>query len=132
MNVAGTGMRVVVATRPVDFRKGHDGLAAVVEHELGLDPYSGVAVVFRPKRLDRMKVLWWDGTGLVLATKRLEQGRFAWPVVRDGVMQLPATPSRHRPRASGTASERRWRPPSNRSGRPTRKCSAGSRPPPFS
>ena len=61
MNVAGTGMRVVVATRPVDFRKGHDGLAAVVEHELGLDPYSGVAVVFRPKRMDRMKVLWWDG-----------------------------------------------------------------------
>ena len=88
MNVAGTGMRVVVATRPVDFRKGHDGLAAVVEHELGLDPYSGVAVVFRPKRLDRMKVLWWDGTGLVLASKRLEQGRFAWPVVRDGVMRL--------------------------------------------
>ena len=56
MNVAGTGMRVVVATHPVDFRKGHDGLAAVVEHELGLDPYSGVAVVFRPKRMDRMKV----------------------------------------------------------------------------
>ena len=79
MNVAGTGMRVVVAKRPVDFRKGHDGLAAVVEHELGLDPYSGVAVVFRPKRMDRMKVLWWDGTGLVLATKRLEQGRFACP-----------------------------------------------------
>ena len=51
MNVAGPGMRVVVATRPVDFRKGHDGLAAVVEHELGLDPYSGVAVVFRPKRM---------------------------------------------------------------------------------
>ena len=88
MNVAGPRMRVVVATRPVDFRKGHDGLAAVVEHELGLDPYCGVAVVFRPKRLDRMKVLWWDGTGLVLATKRLEQGGFAWPAVRDGVMRL--------------------------------------------
>ena len=73
MNVAGTRMRVVVATRAVDFRKGHDGLAAVV---------------FRPKRLDRMKVLWWDGTGLVLASKRLEQGRFAWPGVRDGVMRL--------------------------------------------
>ena len=56
-------MRVVVATRPVDFRKGHDGLAAVVEQELRLNPYSGVAVVFRPKRLDRMKVRWWDGTG---------------------------------------------------------------------
>ena len=47
-----------------------------------------MAVVFRPKRLDRMKVLWWDGTGLVLASKRLEQGGFAWPVVRDGVMRL--------------------------------------------
>ena len=57
MNVAGTGMRVVVATRPVAFRKGHDGLAAVVDHELGLDPYSRVVVLFRPRRLDRMKVL---------------------------------------------------------------------------
>ena len=81
-------MRVVVATRPVDFRKCHDGVAAVVEQELGLDPYSGVAVVFRSRRMDRMKVLWWDGTGLVLASKRLEQGRFAWPGVRDGVMRL--------------------------------------------
>ena len=86
MNVTATA--VVVATRAVDFRKGHDSLAAVVEHELGLDPYSGVAVVFRPKRADRVKVLWWDGTGLVLASKRLEQGRFAWPSVRDGVMRL--------------------------------------------
>ena len=103
MNVAGTGMRVVVATRPVDFRKGHDGLAAVVEHELGLDPYSGVAVVFRPKRLDRMKVLWWDGTGLVLASKRLEQGGFAWPVVRDGVMRLSRCAVRGPVRGAGLA-----------------------------
>ena len=62
MIVAGSGLKVVVATRPVDFRKGHDGLVAVVEHELGLDPYSGVVFVFRPKRLDRIKVLYWDGT----------------------------------------------------------------------
>ena len=73
------GTRIVVATRAVDFRKGHDGLAAVVHNELGLNPYSGVAYVFRAKRADRIKVLWWDGTGLVLAYKRLEQGRFAWP-----------------------------------------------------
>ena len=78
----------MVATRPVDFRKGHDGLAVVVEHELGLDPYSGIVFVFRSKRVDRVKVLWWDGTGLVLASKRLEQGRFAWPAVRDGVIRL--------------------------------------------
>ena len=88
MIVAGPGTAVVVATRPVDFRKGHDALAALVEHELGLDPYSGVVVVFRSQRADRVKVLWWDGTGLVLASKRLEQGRFAWPSVRDGVMRL--------------------------------------------
>jgi len=54
MIVAGSGLKVVVATRPVDFRKGHDGLVAVVEHELGLDPYSGIVVVFRPKRVDRV------------------------------------------------------------------------------
>ena len=60
----------------------------MVEHELGPDPYSGVAVVFRLRRADRIKVLWWDGTGLVLASKRLEQGRFAWPAVRDGVTRL--------------------------------------------
>ena len=82
------GARVVVATRAVDFRKGHDSLAAVVQNDLGLDPYSGVAFVFRSRRGDRLKVLWWDGTGLVLAYKRLEQGRFAWPGVHDGVMRL--------------------------------------------
>ena len=51
------GTRVVVATMPVDFRKGHDGLAAVMQEELGLDPYSGVACVFRSRSGDRIKVL---------------------------------------------------------------------------
>ena len=88
MIVPGSALRIVVATRPVDFRKGHDGLAAVAANELGLDPHSGVIVVFRPKRCDRIKILLWDGTGLVMAYKRLEQGRFAWPSVRDGVMRL--------------------------------------------
>jgi len=78
----------VVATKPVDFRKGHDGLAAVVQNELGLDPHSGIIVVFRAKRGDRIKVLLWDGSGLVMAYKRLEQGKFAWPGISDGVMRL--------------------------------------------
>ena len=82
------GQRILVASEPVDFRKGHDGLAAVVQNDLGLDPYSGVAYVFRAKRADRIKVLWFDGTGLVLAYKRLEQGHFAWPAVHNGVMRL--------------------------------------------
>ncbi|MBA3325945.1 MAG: IS66 family insertion sequence element accessory protein TnpB [Rhodobacteraceae bacterium] len=82
------GVRVYVATRPVDFRKGHDGLAAVVQETLGLDPFCGAIFVFRSKRADRVKVLAWDGTGLVLAHKRLEGAKFAWPKVADGTMRL--------------------------------------------
>ena len=67
MIIPTSGLRIVIALKPVDFRKGHDGLAAVVQNELGLDPYSGIVVVFRPKRADRVKILTWDGTGLVLA-----------------------------------------------------------------
>jgi transposase len=86
--IPGQSVKVVVATKPVDFRKGHDGLAAVVQKQLGLDPHSGVAVVFRSKRGDRIKVLYWDGSGIVLTYKRLEDGKFAWPAIRDGVMRL--------------------------------------------
>jgi transposase len=81
-------VRIVIATKPVDFRKGHDGLAALAERELGLDPHSGIIVVFRAKRGDRIKVLLWDGSGLVLCYRRLEQGKFAWPKVQGGVMRL--------------------------------------------
>ena len=88
MIVPGQRMPIVIATRPVDFRKGHDGLAAVVQNELGLDPHSGVTVVFRSRRGDRVKILVWDGTGLVLAYKRLERGGFVWPPVQDGVMRI--------------------------------------------
>jgi transposase len=88
MILPGQAVRVVIATKPVDFRKGHDGLTAVVEQQLGLDPHSGVVVVFRSKRGDRIKVLVWDGSGIVLTYKRLEQGKFAWPAVQDGVMRL--------------------------------------------
>jgi len=70
-------VRIVVATKPVDFRRGHDGLAATVQRELGLDPHSGVIVVFRAKRADRLEILVWDGSGLVLVYKRLEEGSFA-------------------------------------------------------
>ncbi|NOX72536.1 MAG: IS66 family insertion sequence element accessory protein TnpB [Alphaproteobacteria bacterium] len=81
-------MHACTAGQWVDFRKGHDGLAAVVQNELGLEPHSGIIVVFRAKRGDRIKVLLWDGSGLVMAYKRLEQGTFAWPGISDGVMRL--------------------------------------------
>jgi len=68
------GIRVLVATKPVDFRKGGDGLAALVREALGEDPFSGAIFVFRSKRADRIKILAWDGSGLVLFWKRLEHG----------------------------------------------------------
>lgn len=88
MIVAGQRLPIVIATKPVDFRRGHDGLAATVQNELGLDPHSGLTVVFRSKRGDRLKILVWDGTGLVLIYKRLEVSSFVWPKIQDGVMQL--------------------------------------------
>lgn len=88
MIIPGQRMPIVIATKPVDFRRGHDGLAATVQNELGLDPHSGLTVIFRSRRGDRVKILVWDGTGLVLIYKRLDAGRFAWPQVRDGVMRL--------------------------------------------
>ena len=86
--VAPTGARVLMATRPVDFRKGADSLAALVQTELRLHPFSGVVFVFRSKRADRVKLLYWDGTGLCLLSKRLEDGRFRWPRLQDGMMRL--------------------------------------------
>jgi transposase len=83
-------LKVYVATRPVDFRKGHDGLAAAVQEMIGRDPFSGAVFIFRLKRADRIKVLVWDRTGMVLIHKRLEGGKFVWPQVRDGVMRLSA------------------------------------------
>jgi transposase len=82
------GIRVLVATKPVDFRKGGDGLAAVVREALGEDPFSETIFVFRSKRADRLKNLAWDGSGLVLFWKRLEHGAFRWPPISDGMMRL--------------------------------------------
>ncbi|MEE9388339.1 MAG: IS66 family insertion sequence element accessory protein TnpB [Paracoccaceae bacterium] len=56
------GVQVFVATKPVDFRKGHDGLAALVQSHLQKKPFDGAVYVFRAKRADRLKMIWWDGT----------------------------------------------------------------------
>ena len=60
----GSDARVLIAARPVDFRKGADSLAALLKADLGADPFSGVVYVFRAKKADRVKLVWWDGTGL--------------------------------------------------------------------
>ena len=59
-------VRVMVATRPVDFRKGAEGLAALVREEMQADPFCGVVYVLRAKRADRVKLVFWDGTGVCL------------------------------------------------------------------
>ena len=88
MIVPPTNVRVLIATKPVDFRKGAMGLAAIVEAEFKADPFSGVIYVFRSKRADKIKLLFWDGTGVCLLIKRLEDAKFRWPRIEDGVMRL--------------------------------------------
>jgi transposase len=83
-------VRVMVATKPVDFRKGAEGLAALVREEMKADPFSGAVYVFRAKRADRVKLIYWDGTGVCLFAKRLEDGKFRWPNAEDSVMRLSA------------------------------------------
>lgn len=63
-----------VATKPVNFRKGMDGLASIVMNEFDLDPFSGAIFIFRSKRSDRLKLIVWDGTGLVMTYKRKKVG----------------------------------------------------------
>lgn len=67
-----------------------DGLARAVKQDLKADPYSGVIYVFRATRADRIKLLYWDGSGMMLYAKRLEQGGFRWPQITDGVMRMRA------------------------------------------
>ncbi|SFN92665.1 transposase [Bradyrhizobium sp. Rc3b] len=67
---------IYVATRTVDFRKRADGLALSAKERLGHDPMKGMAVVFRAKRLDRAKIVVWDGSGFVLYRKRLKGSAF--------------------------------------------------------
>jgi transposase len=83
-------VRVLVATKPVDFRKGAEGLAALVRETMQANPFSGAVYVFRAKRADRVKLVYWDGTGVCLFVKRLEEGKFRWPSVQDGVMRPSA------------------------------------------
>jgi transposase len=77
MIVAGQRLPILIATRPVDFRCGHQALALLVQTELKLDPHSGVTVIFRSKRGDRLKILVWDGTGMVLIRPLTDQNPLA-------------------------------------------------------
>jgi len=83
-----TGTRVWLAAGLTDMRRGFDGLAALVQSALTQDPFSGHVFVFRGKRGDIIKLLWWDGQGMCLFAKRLEKGRFIWPQADSGSVAL--------------------------------------------
>lgn len=81
------GVKVYLASHPVDFRKGPDGLLALVR-DAGADPFDGALYVFRAKRVDRIKIVWWDGTGVCLYAKRLEKKAFCWPRIGHSRVRL--------------------------------------------
>ena len=83
-----SGRRIVVATIPVDGRKGMDSLAAIVQQTLSDNPFSGDIFIFRARRADRIRIVTWDGSGLWLHQKRLEGRGFVWPPVKDGTIIL--------------------------------------------
>ena len=76
--------RVWLAAGVTDMRKGFNGLAALAEKVFEQDPYSGHVLVFRGRRGDLVKVIWFDGQGACLFSKRLERGRFVWPSPAQG------------------------------------------------
>lgn len=81
-------LKIFLAVAPTDMRKNHDGLAALVEHVLQANPLSGHLFVFRNKRSDRVKLLYWDGDGYALWYKRLEKGSFRFPAVAEGTTRV--------------------------------------------
>jgi len=85
-----SGARVWLAAGHTDMRKGFDGLALMVQETLRRDPHGGHLFVFRGRRGGLIKVLWHDGQGMCLFSKRLERGRFLWPSPADGVVAGPA------------------------------------------
>lgn len=87
LTLAGS-VRVYLAAEPVDLRRGHDGLVAIVRSDWRLNPFEGHLFVFLGRRLDRVKILVWDRNGFVLYYKRLSKGRFRMPKVPQGAARV--------------------------------------------
>lgn len=80
--------RIFLACGATDMRKGFDGLAVMAQQVLQQSPHTGAIFAFRGKRGDLVKLLWYDGQGLCLFSKRMDRGRFVWPVTKDGSVNL--------------------------------------------
>lgn len=106
-----SGARIWIAAGATDMRKGFNGLAALVQETLAENPFSGQMFVFRGRRGDLVKLLWFDGDGLCLLAKRLERGRFVWPQATNGSVSLtPAQLSMLLEGIDWRRPERTWRP----------------------
>jgi transposase len=113
MIVAPSGVKVYIACGVTDMRKGIDGLATLVQEVLVHDPFSGHLFAFRGGKANLIKILYWDGTGLCLFTKRLEHRIFEWPTVGGaGEIVSLAEP------IGGLSSPRSLRPPSSTTSNP--------------
>ncbi len=104
------GTRVYLACGHTDMRRGFDGLALMVQEVLEQNPFSGALFVFRGKRGDLIKLLWWDTQGLCLFSKRLEKGRFVWPMAAGTVSLTAAQLSMLLEGIDWRAPVRSWRP----------------------
>jgi transposase len=83
MLIIPSGVKIHLALGHTDMRKGFDSLAVLVQEELKKDPFSGHLFAFRGRKADTIKILFWDGNGLCLFTKRLQHGHFIWPSLRE-------------------------------------------------
>lgn len=105
------GVRVYLAMGPTDMRKGFDGLSVLAQETLAQDPFSGHLFVFRGKRGDLVKILYWDSQGFCLFAKRLERGRFVWPITKEGSVTLtPAQLSMLLEGIDWRSPQRTWQP----------------------
>jgi transposase len=113
MTLLPKGMKVHLAVDLIDMRKGIDGLAMLVQGMLLQDPFSGHLFVFRGRKANLVKIVFWDGTGLCLFTKRLEQSTFLWPGSTEAGCTLMLTSAQLSMLIDGIdwrAPERQWRP----------------------
>lgn len=113
MMIVPAGVKVHLALGTTDMRKGMDGLATLVQETLKKDPFSGHLFAFRGRKATIVKILFWDGNGLCLFTKRLDRGRFIWPRVYEPGGTVALTPAQLAMLIEGIdwrAPERTWRP----------------------
>jgi transposase len=83
-----TSLKIYLAVEPADMRKQYDGLWALAQHRLGENPRESALFVFANKDRNRLKMLYWDGSGVWVFAKRLEKGRFSWPALKEPKVTL--------------------------------------------